>query len=159
MPTNDRISQLKPGQSKEEVLSLLGAPSSVVSLDKNTWIYMSSEVKQVAFFKPTEIDRDVLTIKFDKYDQVADIDRLNKKNGTEVAVSTDATQTLGQEPGFFEKYFGFSDQGFFVKLFLRLSCFFQIFFTVGLQSVILLFRSGRSFFPAAAIQNLFGFSV
>ena len=106
MPTNDRISQLKPGQSKEEVLSLLGAPSSVVSLDKNTWIYMSSEVKQVAFFKPTEIDRDVLTIKFDKYDQVADIDRLNKKNGTEVAVSTDATQTLGQEPGFFEKYFG-----------------------------------------------------
>ena len=81
MPTNDRISQLKPGQSKEEVLSLLGAPSSVVSLDKNTWIYMSSEVKQVAFFKPTEIDRDVLTIKFDKYDQVADIDRLNKKNG------------------------------------------------------------------------------
>ena len=67
---------------------------------------MSSEVKQVAFFKPTEIDRDVLTIKFDKYDQVADIDRLNKKNGTEVAVSTDATQTLGQEPGFFENYFG-----------------------------------------------------
>ena len=106
MPTNDRISQLKPGQSKEEVLSLLGAPSSVVSLDKNTWIYMSSEVKQVAFFKPTEIDRDVLTIKFDKYDQVADIDRLNKKNGTEVAVSTDATQTLGQEPGFFERFFG-----------------------------------------------------
>ncbi len=106
MPTNDRISQLKPGQSKEEVLSLLGAPSSVVSLDKNTWIYMSSEIKQVAFFKPTEISRDVLTIKFDKYDQVADIDRLDKKKGAEVAVSNDATLTLGQEPGFFEKYFG-----------------------------------------------------
>ncbi|MBP3345511.1 MAG: outer membrane protein assembly factor BamE [Alphaproteobacteria bacterium] len=106
MPTNDRISQLKTGQSKEEVLSLLGAPSSVVSLDKNTWIYMSSEVKQVAFFKPTEISRDVLTVKFDKYDQVADIDRLDKKEGTEVAVSSDATLTPGQEPGFFEKYFG-----------------------------------------------------
>lgn len=106
MPTKERISQLKKGQSKEEVLSLLGAPSSVVSLDKNTWIYMSSEVKQVAFLKPTEISRDVLTIKFDKYDQVSDIDRLNKKHGTEVAISDDATQTLGQDPGFFEKYFG-----------------------------------------------------
>lgn len=106
MPTNERISQLKVGQDKDEVVGLLGAPSSVVSLDKNTWIYMSSEIKQVAFMKPEEVSRDVLTIKFDNQNRISDINRLNKSHGENVKVSADETQTLGQELGFFEKYFG-----------------------------------------------------
>ena len=55
MPTNERISQVNVGQSKQQVQQVLGTPSSVVSLDQN---------------------------------------------------SSDETPTLGQEPGFFEKYFG-----------------------------------------------------
>ena len=106
MPTNERISQVNVGQSKQQVQQVLGTPSSVVSLDQNTWIYMSSDIKRVAFFEPEEISRDVLTIKFNKYDKVADIKRLKKENGREITVSSDETPTLGQEPGFFEKYFG-----------------------------------------------------
>ena len=106
MPTNERISQISVGQSKQEVQYILGSPSSVVSLDRNTWIYMSSDIKRIAFFKPEEISRDVLTIKFDDNEKVSNIQRLKKENGCEVAVSTDETPTLGQQPGFFEKYFG-----------------------------------------------------
>ena len=106
MPTNERISKLNVGQTKQEVRQILGSPSSVVSLDQNTWIYMSSDIKRVAFFKPEEISRDVLTIKFDKDDKVEDITRLKKENGREIVVSQDETPTLGQQPGFFEKYFG-----------------------------------------------------
>lgn len=106
MPSNERISRLENGQDKNEVQALLGAPSNVVSLDQNTWIYMSSEIKQVAFMKPQEIGRDVLTIKFDSNDKVSDIKRLTKKDGEEIVVSNDSTQTLGQDPGFFQKYFG-----------------------------------------------------
>jgi len=106
MPSNARIDRIKTGQSKSEVQSILGAPSSIVSLDRNTWIYMSSDIKKVAFFAPKEVDRDVLTIRFDKQDRVMEIERLSKKNGTEVAVCEDKTETVGHNPGFFRKYFG-----------------------------------------------------
>ena len=106
MPTNERISKISVGQSKQEVQYILGSPSSVVSLDRNTWIYMSADIKRIAFFNPEEIRRDVLTIKFDDNEKVSDIKRLKKENGCEVAISTDETPTLGQQPGFFQKYFG-----------------------------------------------------
>ena len=101
MPTNERISKLNVGQTKQEVRQILGSPSSVVSLDQNTWIYMSSDIKRVAFFKPEEISRDVLTIKFNKDEKVEDITRLKKENGREIIISQDETPTLGQQPGFF----------------------------------------------------------
>ena len=63
MPTNERIEQVKVGQSKNQVKSILGSPSSVVSLDKNTWIYMSSDIERIAFLEPKEVSRDVLTTK------------------------------------------------------------------------------------------------
>lgn len=106
MPTNERIAKLEVGDSKDEVVRLLGAPSTVVSFDKNTWIYMSSDVKRVAFFAPEEVERDVLTIKFNDNDKVSDINRLTKNDGQEVAINEHKTETLGQEQGFFEKYFG-----------------------------------------------------
>ena len=106
MPTEERISQLQKGQTKDEVLDLLGTPSSIISLNQNTWIYMSSEVKKVAFFKPEELDRDILTIKFNEYNQVESIDRMNKNQGREIAVSEEETKTSGNQPGFFAKYFG-----------------------------------------------------
>ena len=106
MPTEERIEQVKKGQTKDEVLDILGSPSSVVSLDQNTWIYMSSAIKKVAFLKPEELDRDVLTIRFNDYNQVASIERLNKQQGKQIEVNVDETTTSGNEPGFFEKYFG-----------------------------------------------------
>ena len=106
MPSNERIAKVKVGQTKNEVISTLGAPSSVVSLDQNTWIYMSSDIKRVAFMAPKEVNRDVLTIEFSNSGKVEKISRLNKKNGVEVEVCDDKTETLGHQPGFFEKFFG-----------------------------------------------------
>lgn len=106
MPSNERIDQIRVGQSKAEIQNILGAPSSVVSLDRNTWIYMSSDIKRVAFFAPKEVDRDVLTIRFNDQNKVEAIERLTKKNGKEIKVSSDKTETLGHNPGFFRKYFG-----------------------------------------------------
>ena len=106
MPTEERIEQIKKGQTKDEVLDILGSPSSIVSLDQNTWIYMSSKIKKVAFFKPQELDRDVLTIRFNNYNQVSSIERLNKNQGNQVEIRAEETATEGNKQGFFEKYFG-----------------------------------------------------
>lgn len=106
MPTEERLAQLQKGQTKDEVLDILGTPSSIVSLDQNTWIYMSSDIKRVAFFKPEELKRDVLTIHFNQYNQVADFERLSKDHGKAVAINENQTQSKGSDAGFFEKYFG-----------------------------------------------------
>lgn len=106
MPTDDKIEQISKGDSQNKVLDVLGAPSSVISLDKNTWIYMSSEVKRVAFFAPQEVNRDVLTIRFDDAGKVSEVSRLDKSCGTEIVVSQDETEAPGEKSGFFRKYFG-----------------------------------------------------
>ncbi len=106
MPSNERISQLKLGDTKEQVVQTLGAPSSVVSFDKNTWIYMSSEIKRIAFMEPEEVNRDILTIEFNNDGKVTNIQRLTKADGKNITVNSDTTQSYGQEPGFFKKYFG-----------------------------------------------------
>lgn len=106
MPSNERIAQVALGQSKEDVYANLGAPSNIVSLDRNVWIYMSAEVKRIAFLKPEEVQRDILTIRFNDENKVDEIQRLSRKDGKTVAVSTDETETLGNTPGFFERYFG-----------------------------------------------------
>ncbi|MBQ7285335.1 MAG: outer membrane protein assembly factor BamE [Alphaproteobacteria bacterium] len=106
MPSNERIEQIAKGDSQEKVRQILGSPSSVVSLDRNTWIYMSSDVKRVAFMVPEEVERDVLTIRFDDNGTVMELERLNKDNGNEVKISSDETEAPGEQLGFFRKYFG-----------------------------------------------------
>ncbi len=106
MPSNERISKVSVGDSRADVRRVLGAPSTVVSFDKNTWIYMSSDIKRVAFFSPDEVNRDVLTIKFNDNDEVKEIIRMSKNDGQDVRINDDETEAYGQEPGFFRKYFG-----------------------------------------------------
>lgn len=106
MPTEERIAEISEGDTQDKVMQVLGAPSSIVSLDRNTWIYMSSDIKRVAFFAPEEVNRDVLTIRFDDAGKVDSVSRLNKNNGQEVQISSDETAAPGENPGFFRKYFG-----------------------------------------------------
>lgn len=106
MPSEERIAKVENGDSKDEVLSLLGAPSNVPSFDDNTWLYMSSDIKRVAFFKPEEIERNILVINFNKDDKVTKITKLTKADGKNIVPSRAKTEVKGQEQGFFRKYFG-----------------------------------------------------
>lgn len=106
MPAETRIAQIDVGSSKDDVLGILGAPSSVAAFDDNTWIYMSSDIKKVAFFKPEEIDRNILKIRFNTNDEVKEVTRLTLADGTELTPDGDKTEIRGQRQGFFRKYFG-----------------------------------------------------
>ncbi len=106
MPTDDKIAQIKTGQSQEEVEDILGSPSAVATLNKNEWLYMSSTVKKIAFLTPKIVDRDVLTIRFDNNGSVSEISRLSEADGKVLKIDTDKTESDGHNPGFFKKYFG-----------------------------------------------------
>lgn len=106
MPSPDKVSQVNIGQTRQEVAEILGSPSSISSFDGNTWVYMSSTLKKVAFFEPKELDRKVLSINFDDNGKVANISKYDKKDGKQIEISQQETQTKGHDIGFFKKYFG-----------------------------------------------------
>ena len=106
MPSEDKIERLATGMPQEQVREILGSPSSVVSLDRNTWIYMSADIEQIAFMRPQETERRLLVVKFDDSGKVADIKHIDKSKGKELQVSEQETATPEQEQGFFRKYFG-----------------------------------------------------
>ena len=110
MPSEDKISMIFKGQSKKDVWEILGSPSTIVPLDKDTWVYMSSEIKQVAFLPPKEIERNVLVVKFDEDDKVNSIEKLDKQQGENLQITEEQTQNNEQEEGFFRKYFGGAGQ-------------------------------------------------
>lgn len=106
MPTGERVSQIKVGDSRDDVRQVLGSPSVVVAFDKNTWLYMSSDIKKVAFFAPEEVDRDVLAIRFSDNGRITEIDHLTLADGEKVKIVSDTTPSYGQKQGFFRRYFG-----------------------------------------------------
>jgi outer membrane protein assembly factor BamE (lipoprotein component of BamABCDE complex) len=106
MPAAEKIDQIKTGQTKEEVLTLLGSPSATSDFGAPTWLYMSSTVKKMAFFKPEEVERHVLEIRFDSNGQAQKITRLTLADGQNLTVDPEETATMGHNIGFFRKYFG-----------------------------------------------------
>ena len=106
MPSEERIAKIKTGTTKNEVLEFLGAPSATTSFNDSTWIYMSSEIKRIAFMKPEETERNILKISFNNDGQIIAIDRLSKNDGKDIEPVADKTEVKGQNPGFFRKYFG-----------------------------------------------------
>lgn len=106
MPSEDRIAKITNGSTKDEVIQILGAPSAIVSFDDNSWIYMSSDIKRVAFKKPEEINRDILKLRFDNSNKVVEVTRLSKADGKEIVPCQEKTEVKGENLGFFRKYFG-----------------------------------------------------
>ncbi len=105
IPAKEKIAEIHLGQSKQDVMNILGAPSLTTGLSDDHWIYMASTVKKVAFFRPEEIDRKVLAISFDN-NNINKIEQLTLADGNNLKVDTDITQSVEQEQGFFRKYFG-----------------------------------------------------
>lgn len=104
-PTQEDIAKVHSGQTKEQVMDILGSPSLETGLSQNHWIYMSSTTKRVAFMNPTEIDRNILAITF-KEGKVSKIETRTLADGNNISVDEDTTKLTERDDGFFRKYFG-----------------------------------------------------
>jgi outer membrane protein assembly factor BamE (lipoprotein component of BamABCDE complex) len=106
MPSRKDIVSLKKGMTEDEVREIMGSPSVVSSLDHRTWIYMNTTMKRLAFLKPEELERNVVSIEFDLDGRLTKVVELTKENGEEVVISKDETPVMEMEEGFMQKYFG-----------------------------------------------------
>ncbi len=67
LPDPDRVAELKPGDiTREEVVELIGSPSTTASFDNEAWLYISERTETTAWFEPEVKERNVLLLEFDK---------------------------------------------------------------------------------------------
>lgn len=108
MPNAQVLEQLRPGEtSRAEVAQLLGTPSTTSMFDGGeTWFYIGGKQRQVAFYRPEELERLVLAIRFDETGTIDSLRSLDKEDGTTIAVVDRTTPTAGQELTILEQLLG-----------------------------------------------------
>jgi outer membrane protein assembly factor BamE (lipoprotein component of BamABCDE complex) len=107
LPTADAIAEIHPGKTtKDEVVKILGTPSSVGIFDDKSWYYISKRTKQVAFFLPDTTDQQVFIVDFDKNGVVSAVDHKGLRDAQAITPAPGATPAPGRELTFLEQVLG-----------------------------------------------------
>jgi len=97
-------SAIKPGtDTKTSVQDRLGYASTTATFGTDSWYYISSVEKQVAFFTPTVQSRSILAVHFDKDGKVTDLRHFSLREGHVVALETRETPSRGRELTFLQQ--------------------------------------------------------
>ena len=101
------VAQLRPGvHTQDDVVQLLGSPSSKAPFDPGTWYYIGEKSEYIAFFDPKVTERKVLVLRFDETGRLASMGSLSAEDGKQVAFVERETPTAGHELGFIEQLLG-----------------------------------------------------
>ena len=107
LPNPDLLDSIEIGHvNKQEVLNLIGAPSTISPFSGNNWYYVSERTETSAFFTPKVVDRKVLSIKFDDKGVVSDIKSYGAEAGKAVNVVDRVTPTEGRDFGVIQQLLG-----------------------------------------------------
>lgn len=99
--SQDALAQIRPGQSQELVVTVLGSPQTINAFDEGTaWYYVQTKVSQTAFGMTTVQDRTVLAIYFDKNKKVADKAVYGVKDGKSFTIEGRKTPSYGEDKTF-----------------------------------------------------------
>ncbi len=92
------LDQIPIGSSQEQVLLVLGTPSTVATVDGDVFYYISQKTRKVMFLKPEIVDQRVLAVYFDPKDKrVTRIADYGMKDGVVFDFVSRTTPTSGQE--------------------------------------------------------------
>ena len=107
LPNSDLLESIEIGQvNKQEVLNLLGTPSTISPFSSNNWYYVSERTETSAFFAPKVVDRKVLLIKFNDKSVVSDIKSYGTEAGKAVDIVDRITPTEGRDFGLIKQLLG-----------------------------------------------------
>jgi outer membrane protein assembly factor BamE (lipoprotein component of BamABCDE complex) len=93
-------------QSREDVLRLLGSPSTVSTFNDKTWYYIHQKQEQFAFFGIDTTEQSVVAISFNDQGRIASIKNYAMKDGREIAMVSRKTPTYGKELSVMDQIMG-----------------------------------------------------
>lgn len=105
----EQVAKLEAGvTTKDMVQEIMGSPSSIATFqtEGDAWYYISSKTEHLAFFAKEVTSRDILIVKFDINDVVADLKGLDLEAGEEIKIVERETPTGGRKLGLLEQLFG-----------------------------------------------------
>ena len=95
---------IRPGSdTKTSVQEKLGYASTTATFGNESWYYISSTEKQVAFFTPTVLKRQILAIYFDKNNKVTGVRHYGLRDGHVIAFENKETPARGRETTFLQE--------------------------------------------------------
>ena len=101
------IEQIQIGLSTEQdVLTIMGTPTTRGTFDENVWYYIGSETEQWAFLEADLVDRDIIEIHFDDAGYVASIDNYGPEIAQEVNPVDRETPTRGNRVTLIQQLLG-----------------------------------------------------
>ena len=89
--------------TKTSVQDRLGYASTTATFGGDAWYYISATEKQVAFFTPTVLNREILAVYFDKDGKVTGMRHFGLQDGHVVAFETRETPARGRELTFLQQ--------------------------------------------------------
>jgi outer membrane protein assembly factor BamE (lipoprotein component of BamABCDE complex) len=106
-PDPELVEEIQPGSStRNDVVRLLGTPSTLSTFRDNTWYYMGHRSEELAFFKPEILERSVLVVNFDASGTVTETKLYQLEDGAEVDPVDRVTPTEGREMTVMQQLFG-----------------------------------------------------
>jgi outer membrane protein assembly factor BamE (lipoprotein component of BamABCDE complex) len=106
-PTPGSVEKLEVGtQSREDVVRLIGSPSSVATFNPNVWYYISQKEETYAFFRPVMLEQNVMQLNFNDSGRLQTMKKYDIKDGQDVDMVSRITPTAGKELTILEQIMG-----------------------------------------------------
>ena len=103
----EKVLEIQPGElTREEVVEILGSPSSITAFGSDTWYYIAQRTKTFAFFAPKVTERQVLVVKFAKDGKVTAVETVGLNRGQEIDPVERKTPTHGNKMTVLEQIVG-----------------------------------------------------
>ena len=105
--TPGSIEKLEIGaQSREDVIRLIGSPSSVATFNPNVWYYISQKQEYYAFFKPAIVAQNVMQLQFNDTGRLQTIKSYDLKDSKDIDMVSRITPTAGKQLTVLEQIMG-----------------------------------------------------
>jgi len=106
-PDPEDVAVIQPGvHSRQDIVDLLGSPSTVSTFEDRKWYYIGQKTQEVAFMRPEVLDRNVLVVTFDDTGVVEGTQHFDMADAQEVAPVERETPTEGRDLTFLQQFFG-----------------------------------------------------
>ena len=103
----EKVLEIQPGElTREEVVEILGSPSSITAFGSDTWYYISQRTETYAFFPPKVMERQIVVVSFDKKGTVTKVDTVGLEQGRKIIPVARKTPTHGNKMTVLEQLIG-----------------------------------------------------
>ncbi|MEQ8356823.1 MAG: outer membrane protein assembly factor BamE [Kiloniellaceae bacterium] len=106
-PEPEDVAEIQPGvHSRQDIIDLLGSPSTVSTFQDRKWYYIGQKTQEIAFMKPQVLDRKVLVITFDESGLVEGTSNYTMADAQDVDPVGRTTPTEGRDLTLIQQLFG-----------------------------------------------------